>query len=294
MLTYKGQHKLLHHTLVQHNLFVLQFDMDKFVLITGGAGGIGCAVTGRLASVGYKVFCADIGGHVCEPSDNVIPLTMDVTKGESIEQAIDVIKTHTDTLFAVINNAGIFVMESVAEIAEERFHKIIDVNLMGMYRVNKACMPLLKGNHSRIINISSDVGQYSPAPFNGPYTLSKHAVEVYSDALRRELSLLDIPVVKIRPGALKTSLLDGANRDFERLVESTQYFKQPLSKMNKMMMKELGKTNNPALLAGLIVKILETRKPRALYKLVNSRQLRLMGKLPQSIQDKIYRSMLST
>jgi len=296
--------------------------MDKYVLVTGGAGGIGLAVTERLAQSGYRVFCADLktyagrypiitatgdgqpdgsampaatavakGGAVLD-GGGVIPLIVDVTKNASVTEAVAVIKQYTDALLAVVNNAGIFIMDSVAEIDEEAFRKILDVNLLGMFRVNKACMPLLKGGYSRVINISSEVAQYSSPPFNGPYVISKYAVEAYSDALRRELSLLGIPVVKIRPGALKTDMIAATQKNFDALIKNTQYFSASLGAMNEMMAHELNKTNSPDLLAKLVQKIIEAKKPKTVYRIVNSKKLKFMGMLPEGWQDKLYKAVV--
>lgn len=266
--------------------------MYKFVLVTGGANGIGLAVTQKLMESGFKVFCADLEMYKGEQNQNIIPLVMDVTCNLSIANAVEQIKGHTDTLLAIVNSAGIFTMGSVAEIDEKKLNKIIDVNVMGMYRVNKACLPLLKGNYSRIINISSEVAQYSSAPFNGPYVISKFAVEAYSDALRRELMLLDIPVIKIRAGALKTNMLAGVSGNFDELLGSTKYFKKELSKMNDMMSRELNKTTDPRLVGELVNKIINAKKPKILYRIVNSKQLKFMGAMPEKIQDKLYKKVI--
>jgi len=268
--------------------------MAQFVLVTGGAGGIGLAVTNTLASSGYKVFCCDIKNFAGEKNENITPLVMDVTSTDSIQTALKAVKQQTDTLLAVINCAGIFIMNSVVEIEEEQFVKILNVNLLGMYRVNKIFLPLLKGGYSRIINISSEVARYSSPPFNGPYTASKFAVEAYTDALRRELMLLNIPVVKIRPGSLNTNMLKDANAGFETLLKSTQYFKNSLSQMNNMMQHELNKTNDPVMLARLIKKIIECKKPKIMYRIVNSKKLGAMGALPEKLQDKLYKLVVGS
>lgn len=262
---------------------------NKYILVTGGASGIGLSVTVKLAASGYKVFCADIKDYAGKNYENIIPLKMDVTKTASVEAALSAVKQHTDLLAAVVNCAGIFVMNSVVEIEEEIFKKIIDVNLMGMFRVNKFFLPFLKGNYSKIINISSEVAMYSSPPFNGPYTISKHAVEAYSDALRRELMLLEIPVVKIRPGAVKTNMISTVNESFENLLETTKHFKKALGKMNNMLSHEVNKNNAPILMAELVKKIIETKKPKIVYRIVNSKKLKFMGMLPEKLQDKLYR-----
>ncbi|MCL2539865.1 MAG: SDR family NAD(P)-dependent oxidoreductase [Firmicutes bacterium] len=268
--------------------------MTNYILVTGGASGIGLAITTHLANNGYKVFCTDINKYSGEPSENIIPLIMDVTKPASVEAAFKVISQQTDTLKCVINNAGIFVMEAICEIDEAKLQNIIDINLMGMYRVNKIFLPLLKGDYSRIINISSEIAQYSSPPFNGPYVISKVAVEAYSDALRRELKLLKIPVVKIRPGSLKTNMLTETTKSCNHLMETTKYFKDSFGNMVSMMSHELNKTNDPMLLAKLTQKIIEKKKPKIMYRIVNSKQLKFLGILPEKTQDWLFHMILTS
>lgn len=73
---------------------------------------------------------------------------------------------------------------------------------------------MLSSRKGRIVNISSETGWMSGGPFNGAYASSKHAIEAYSDSLRRELALLDMPVIKIQAGPFKTDMVKSIESNF--------------------------------------------------------------------------------
>ena len=91
-------------------------------------------------------------------------------------------------------------------------------------------LPLLLVQKGRVIILSSEVARQSAAPFNGIYAISKHALEAYSDSLRRELNYLDIKVVKIQPGPFKTDMTKKAEQQFREVQKESIYFKIQLSK----------------------------------------------------------------
>ena len=115
----------------------------KYVLVTGANSGMGRATAETLAEEGYFVFACDINIPTFD-MENVINLKMDVTSMESVALALKEVEKITDKLFAVINFAGIIMMNSLIEISEEDFVKIFNVNLFGAYRVNKTFFPLIQ------------------------------------------------------------------------------------------------------------------------------------------------------
>ena len=199
----------------------------RTALITGAGGGLGHAVVERLVMNGWKVFAADISKDLLRSSihdPDVVPIEMDVTNGDSIRSAYDAIASHTDHLDGIVNFAGIMGVGSLTDIPEERLARILDINVMGTYRVNKKFFPLVEAAKGRIVNISSETGWQSAAPFNGPYAMSKYAIEAYSTALRRELALLGIKVVTIQPGPFRTSMVEGIERAFTQAENETTKF----------------------------------------------------------------------
>ena len=178
-------------------------------------------------------------------------------------------------------------MESVIEGSTESFLNIIRINFLSMYYINKGLYSLLdKG--STIINMSSEVARYSSLPFLSYYTMTKKMVECYSDDLRRESNYLGIRVVKIEAGSLNTKMLSKASHEFDELVSSTVHFKDQLLKMKFLMDGELSKTNKVEPLAALIAKIIEKKKVKLIYRYKNSFKLKLLGIMPERLQDKIF------
>ncbi|MBW1876702.1 MAG: SDR family NAD(P)-dependent oxidoreductase [Deltaproteobacteria bacterium] len=130
----------------------------RTALVTGAGGGLGHATVERLLANGWKVFAADISKDLLRSSlhdPDVVPVVMDVTDRESIRSAYDAVASQTDRLDGIVNFAGIMGLGSLTDIPEERLARILDVNVMGTYRVNKKFFPLVEAARGRIVNISS-------------------------------------------------------------------------------------------------------------------------------------------
>ena len=266
--------------------------MEKVVVLTGAYGGMGKEVVKELANNGYTIFACDL--NVEESSNpNIIPMKIDITNDEDISNLVNIVKEKTDKIYCLFNLAGIFLMNSILEADEKVFKKSFDVNFFGGIKMIKAFYPLMKADYSRIINMTSEVAKYSIAPFNALYASSKIAFDSMTDALRRELKVLKIKVIKIRAGSFKTNMLDSANNEYEQLIQNTKLYKKELSKFGELMLNETNKQNDPRLIGELTLKILESDNPRAVYHIKNSRALRFIGRMPNKWQDKIYYKILS-
>ena len=262
--------------------------MDKkYVVVTGANGGLGLSLSKMLIMKGYFVYAIDIVGDNLTNLDNLKYIKCDLSNTESIENAISIIKEDNIKLFAIYNLCGIFKMESLIEGDSETYEKIIRINLLSMYYINKGLFPLLS-NGSTIVNMSSEVARYSSLPFMSYYTMTKKMVECYSDDLRRECNYLGIRVVKIESGSLNTKMIPQASKEFDKLESSTKYFKNQLLKMKFLMDGELSKTHSVDKLSELLVKIIEKKKVKLVYRYKNSLKLKLLGILPEKLQDKIF------
>lgn len=264
--------------------------MEKYVLLTGANGGIGKQTLIHLLKAGYKVISFDIKNNNISDLDATF-IKCDVTSLDDINNAYEFIKGITNEVFAIINTVGIFMMQSVIEGKITDFEKIFDVNFFGVYKFNKIMFPLLKKG-SRIINLTSEVAKYSPQPFQGYYNISKIALDNYNDVLRRECNYLGIKVIKVQSGSMATPLLKTADNEFNEMVEGSERFKEPLTKLKYIMDRELQKSNNPEIIAKLLVKILNKKHPRIRYRKKNSFALSFMGHLPEKWQDNIYKRVI--
>lgn len=220
---------------------------------------------------------------------NIIPIQANITDGESVKNAVaEVLKT-TDKLDGVINFAGILYMGSVVEGDESMMERILKINLLGMYIINKYFFPLILAGKGRIINISSEIGWMSAQPFNAFYGTSKHAVEAYTDSLRRELMFLDIPVVKINPGSFKTEMHGAAEKNFANMLNNTTHYAEIMRKMEPLMLGELKHANDPRYLVDAVYKAFTAKKPKIRYKVKSSKKLVMMNLFSEKMQDKIYK-----
>ena len=262
----------------------------KYAVITGAAGGLAREIINSVKE-DYTVFALDISPSVNEifnSSASVIPIICDITDKEEVTRAKTEIEAYTRKIDLVINFAGIVILGSVVENSEEALKKILDVNLIGMYNINKIFFENILAAKGRIINVSSEYRKLDAVPFHSFYTLSKHAVEIYSDSLRREISPFGIKVVKIRPGSFKTDMQKGITAQFDRLVQSTGHLEKPLFKMKNIMLKELDKAADKNKIVKKFRKAIYSERPKLAYNIHNSFKMKLLSVLPAKIQDFIF------
>lgn len=181
---------------------------QKAILVTGASTGIGRMIAETLAADGHFVYAgarkqADLDALNAIP--NIQAVRLDVTKQDEIDAAVETVRDGGKGLYGVINNAGVITMGPLAEIDESDLAWIFDINVMGVYRITKAFAPMIKESKGRIVNISSIAGVLT-GPFWGPYGMTKHALEAYSDALASEMAIFDVKVSSINPGNFNSKI----------------------------------------------------------------------------------------
>ncbi|MBQ3213689.1 MAG: SDR family NAD(P)-dependent oxidoreductase [Clostridia bacterium] len=263
----------------------------KFALITGAANGMGRATAIKLAQNGYYVFSCDIQKNL-EEIENIQQIIMDVTDTKSIENAFKIINKKTNKLDAVIHFAGIIMMNSLIEISEEDFTKIFNINVFGVFRVNKIFFPLIQEGKGKIIITTSELAPNKILPFNAIYSISKKSLDAYAQGLTMELGLLDIPVITIRPGAVETNILNASNSEMNALNTNTTLYKNTVTKFKNIVDKEQGKAIPPIKIADLVFKILNKKRPKHIYSKNVSKKLKLLNILPTKLQLKVYKTIL--
>lgn len=259
--------------------------MKQSILITGAGGGLGGAVVKLFAERGWQVFAADLTPPPAAPG--ITPLTMDVTDSASVHAAVKEISEQVDGLGAVVNFAGILDLGPMMEITAERFSRTFEINVVGTHRVNRAVLPLIRAGRGRILNVSSEAALHRGGATGGPYTASKHAVDIYSDALRQELMFIDVPVICIRPGVFNTNMTsDIQGRQLDRLEPNSPYeaVVRSLAKIGKRAEKN---RYEPPILAEAVWHAVNAKRPKARYA-VKADRLRAFGaNLPPVLVDRI-------
>lgn len=269
----------------------------KYGLVTGATSGLGKEIAKRMAESGWVVFACGRNEESLEEikaTTYCTPLKIDVTKQESIEEAYEEVCKVTDHLDAIVNFSGVQQMSSLIEGDIKVIQQMLEVNLMGMVRMNQTFFPLIQKCKGRIINCSSECGWMTPQPFNGPYTLSKYAVEAYNDSLRRELMFVGIPVIKIQPGSFKTAMHGKTTQSFDRMISGTAMYSDVLEKMKGMMDIELKMANDPKYLVDAVMKALQDPTPRQKYRVKNSPILGVIEVMPPLIVDTLYKKFMAS
>ena len=267
---------------------------NNYVLITGASSGIGRACAEYLASKGVKVYAGarkqdDI--NKLNKIENIIALEIDVTKQDTIDNAIDYIKTQGTGLDVLINNAGIARAGPLMELPIEDLYEQFEVNLFGLHRITKAVFPLLLESKGKIIMMSSDSGFFA-TPFFGPYCSSKFALEGYSDSLRRELLIFGVKVIIIEPGRVNTSIWQKGEESLKTLLERLKgsIFEKIAKEVGEYAI-EKGKAEglNPEEIAKLVHKIIHIEEPKTRYLIAPDKlRYRLIKLLPDKKIDKKY------
>lgn len=186
---------------------------QKAVLVTGASSGIGRKVTERLAAEGYFVYAGarnEEDLRALDAIENVDSIRLDVTRPEEIAAAVEVVRKAGRGLHGLVNNAGVAVVGPLTEMKEEDLRFVFDVNVFGPYRVTKAFAPLILESGGRITTISSIAGILSRPPLGG-YSMSKHAVEAFGDALAAELEPKGVKVSLIEPGNYRSEISRSAS-----------------------------------------------------------------------------------
>ena len=264
---------------------------QKSILITGAGGSLGRAAALEFAANGYRVFAADLisgeYGHT-----GVIPMEMDVTSENSIARAADLIRSECGGLDLILHMAGLYTMDSFIEIPPETLERMLGVNLLGVYRVNRVFLPLVRRSGGRIIITASELAPLDPLPFNGIYSLTKRALDSYAHSLALELDLIGTRVVTLYPGAYGEGMTRAAVRSMERMSGSSKLYPDIADRFRRIVMKETGSAKPPEKLAKRILRIAEKRRPKFRYRMNNSFKLRLFSALPMGLQATALRLLL--
>lgn len=269
----------------------------KTVLFTGATGGLGTACVTMLASRGWTVFAIGTNKEKLKALgniSNVIPICADVTDSASMTAARDVVLQKTDRLDAIANFAGISAFSSLIEDDPITLsERMLEINVMGTVRTNALFFDLIERGHGRIVNCSSSTGWMTAQPFAGAYTMSKRAVEGYSDSLRRELMFLNIPVIKIQPGSFRTAMTDKTNGDYDQVLSQTTRYQRVLTTMKPLMDSTLVHSGNPNHLAKTVVRALEAEKPKQKYRIGTGAALAMLEILPEAWVDVLYKALIT-
>jgi NAD(P)-dependent dehydrogenase (short-subunit alcohol dehydrogenase family) len=246
------------------------------ILVTGSSSGIGKHAALSLVKEGYTVFACvrkEKDGEALIKSAEQFeldtsllkPIILDVTNSEHIQKTVQVIDSFVGErgLKGLFNNAGVYLEPSSDTTSAEfldmpLYRRTFDVNYFGLVEVTKAFLPLLREGGGRII-MNTSVAGIIATPFISAYTSSKHAVEGFSDALRRELLPHGVSVSVLEPGYIMTPILAPA------VPEGTEPYRAQERKYRKQFYKSSLNAPSPKVTSEAVVDAMRSESPKIRY-----------------------------
>jgi gluconate 5-dehydrogenase len=201
------------------------FDLsNKTAIVTGGGSGLGQQMAEALAEAGANIVICSRNLEVCKATSNAlnqqgyhsIALQCDVTKQEDIDHVIEQTVNQFGSIDILINNSGTSWIAPVLDLPAEKWDKVMDVNLKGMFFFSQAAAKVMKDQQSgKIINISSVTGLYGTNPAfldSIAYNTSKGAVITLTKELAVKLANSNIQVNAIAPGFFPTKITQALDK----------------------------------------------------------------------------------
>jgi NAD(P)-dependent dehydrogenase (short-subunit alcohol dehydrogenase family) len=252
------------------------------VVVTGASTGIGRASVASAVKAGAHVFAgvrkpADADSLKAEFGDKVTPLLFDVTDAKAVQAAADAVGKALGAarLMGLVNNAGVAVPGPLLHLGADELRAQFEVNFIGVHIVTQAFAPLLgadpdrTGAPGRIVMISS-VGGENGSPFVGAYSASKHALEGYSQSLRRELMLFGIDVIVVAPGAIATPIWSKNSDDGLLARYANTPFHTAVGRVRDYMLSSGAKGLAPEAVGDLVWHCLSDPKPKVRYRIMRN------------------------
>jgi NAD(P)-dependent dehydrogenase (short-subunit alcohol dehydrogenase family) len=191
--------------------------MSQVIFITGTSTGFGKLMTQTLAAAGHVVVAAmrDSTGRnaaiarelTALPGVEVVEL--DVTRDESVHQAVAQTLARHGRIDVLVNNAGVAGFGLVEAYSLDRVRQLFEVNFYGVLRTYQAVLPAMRAaGRGLVINLTSGASGHA-LPFMTPYLASKFAVEAITEGIQEELRAYHIENVSIQPGVYPTEMNNG-------------------------------------------------------------------------------------
>ncbi len=242
--------------------------MKKTWFITGASRGFGRIWAEAALKRGDRVTAtarkfADVAGLKARFGDAVLPLALDVTDPEQVRQVVEQAYAHFGKMDILVNNAGTSLFAATEEASDEQIRGLFDANYLGMVRVLRAALPLLRKQGSgHILGVSSGLG-ITALPLIGFYCATKWAVEALHESLAQEVKSFGIKVTLVEPGAYAT--------DFGKSAQIADAL-EPYAEFRKQFLTRLAnlERGDPEATAEAVLKLVDADDPPLRLGLGNS------------------------
>ncbi len=192
------------------------------ILITGASTGIGRACALDLDRKGHTVYAGvrkEVDGKslAAEASGRFVPVILDVTDQDHIDDVVARIRSEVGSLDGLVNNAGVGVGGALEYLELDEWRRQFEINVIAQVAMTKAALRLIIPVKGRVTFIGSMTGRVGSMML-GPYVASKHAIEGINWALRGEMKPFGVHVSTIEPGTIKTEIWEKARTDLDDIV----------------------------------------------------------------------------
>jgi NAD(P)-dependent dehydrogenase (short-subunit alcohol dehydrogenase family) len=270
------------------------------VVVTGASTGIGRATALFLDGEGYRVFAgirkqADAEELKKQGSDRLTPVTIDVTKDDSIADAKQTVEeaVGSNGLVGLVNNAGVGGGGPIEHMDLDDLRGTLEVNLVGQVAVTQAFLPLIRKAKGTIVFIAS-IGGRVASPFMSPYNTSKFGIEALGESLRHELRPWEIDVVVVEPGSIDTEIWGkGAETMRDRVAKMTddarRLYGRQMARFGEVITETANRGIPPEKVAKVIWKAIRSDNPKHRYLVGTDAKIgaRLKGTLPDRTFSKL-------
>ncbi len=274
---------------------------SQSIVVTGASTGIGRSATLALLAEGFEVFAgvrnekaAAALRELAAPGtrDRLHMLELDVTNAEQIHAAAARVAAVVGErgLWGLFNNAGIVVSGPLETLPIDALRRQLEVNVIGQVAVTQAFIPLLRKARGRILTTGSIAGFFA-APALGPYSMSKHAIEAFSDALRRELRPWRIDVSLLEPGGIATDIWGKGASEFDEILQApppglVEKYRGLIDALRKAAAESAAKASPTSVVDRAVVHAFTAARPRTRYRMgKDSTSRKLLAMLPDRWVD---------
>jgi len=245
---------------------------QKVAVVTGSSGGIGFETSLLLAQNGFKTYATM---RDLSKSKNILTMAkrknvsievgqLDVTKENSVENAISGIIDQEGRIDVLVNNAGYGLMGPAEEILVDELRDQFETNVFGVLRTTKKVLPIMRKNKQGIIiNLSSIVGKIG-IPIMSGYISSKFALEGLMESMRYELESFGIKVVLVEPGATKTNFLNSSIFAEQALNPKSPY-RSLIQKWKEAFVPKFEDGSSPIEVARVVLEVANSTNPEIRY-----------------------------
>ena len=196
----------------------------KNIIITGSGKGIGKETSIQAAKSGINVIAISRNTESLKNIKNIVPLNIDITKKESLNELVNLLKTKKIRIDGLINNAGCLIKKPFANTDIEIFKRVYEVNVFGLAEITRLIIPFIN-NYGHVVNISSMGGIQGSLKFSGlsAYSSSKGAVSILTEMLAEEYKETGPSFNCLAIGAVQTEMLENAFPGYKAKISAKKF-----------------------------------------------------------------------